>query len=84
MLSFYYVIISFSEIMLNLTVHHIGLIKVGVCLVDFGSIAVLANVVVQVPALVFIKHSKHGVLLLVCSQLYEQTKNNTAHRFTAQ
>lgn len=57
--------------MVNLTVHDIGLIKVGVCLVDFGSITILANVVIQVPALVFIKHSKHGMLLLVCSQLYK-------------
>lgn len=51
--------------MAKLTVHDIGLIKVWVCLVDFGSITILANVVFQVPALVLIEHSKHGMLLLV-------------------
>lgn len=55
-----------------LTVHDIGLIKVWVCPVDFGSITILANVVFQIPALVFIKYRKHGMLLLVCFQLERQ------------
>lgn len=51
------------------TVHDVGFMKVWVPFVDFGSITVMANVVIQVPALVFIKHSKHGMLLLVSPQL---------------
>lgn len=62
--------------MATLTVHDIGLIKVWVCLVDFGLITVLANVVIQVPALVLIEHSKHGVLLLVRFQLEKQNKTS--------
>lgn len=55
--------------------HDIGFIKVGVCLVDFASIAILANVVIQVPTLVLIKYSQHGVLLLVCFQLWRETRS---------
>ena len=55
--------------MAKLTVHNVGLVKVWVCLVDFGSITVLANIVIQVPALVLIEHSEHGMLLLVGFQL---------------
>ncbi len=63
-----------SFIMVKLTVHDIGLIKVWVCLVYSGSITKLANVVIQVPALVLVEHSKHGMLLLVCFQLGKQNK----------
>lgn len=55
--------------MAKLTVHDVGLVKVCFSLVDFGTIAILANVIIQVPALVLIKHRKHGMLLLVSSQL---------------
>lgn len=48
-----------------LTVHDVGLVKVGVALVDFGSVAKLPDVVVQVPTLVLVKYGEHGVLLLV-------------------
>lgn len=58
--------------MVTLTVHDIGLIKVRVSFTDFSSIAVTADVVIQVPALVFIKHSKHSMLLLVSFQLEKQ------------
>lgn len=51
------------------TVHDIGFIKAFICLVDFGSISVLMNVVVEIPTLVLIKYSKHSMLLLVCFQL---------------
>lgn len=53
------------------TVHDIGFIEVWICLLDFRSIAVLTDVVIEVPTQVLIKDSKHGVLLLVCSYLEE-------------
>lgn len=62
--------------MATLTVHDIGLIKVWVCLVDSGSTTILPNVVIQVPALVLIEHSEHGMLLLVCFQLEKQNKTS--------
>ena len=54
--------------------HDVGFVEVGVGLVDLGSVTFLSDVVIQVPALVFIKHSEDGVLLLVCFQLEKQTK----------
>lgn len=53
--------------MTTLTVHDIRLVKVRIRLVDSGSVAILANVVIQVPTLVLVEHGKHGMLLLVCS-----------------
>lgn len=58
----------------KLTVHDIWLVEVRVCLVDSGSIAILANVVFQVPALVLIEYSQHGMLLLVCFHLETNQK----------
>lgn len=55
----------------ELTVHDVGLVKVWVGMVDFGWVGELINVVLQVPAFVFVKHGKNSVLLLVSSQLQE-------------
>lgn len=62
--------------MTTLTVHNIGLIKSWVCPVDFELITILANVVFQIPALILIKYSKHGMLLLVCFQLEKQNHSS--------
>lgn len=56
-----------TVIMTTLTVHDIRLVKVRIRLVDSGPVAILANVVIQVPTLVLIEHGKHGMLFLVCS-----------------
>lgn len=51
------------------TVHDIGSIEVRICLVDFRTITVFTNVVIEVPAHVLVKDGKYGLLLLVCFQL---------------
>lgn len=49
--------------------HDVGFIEVRICLVDFGTITVMTDVVIDVPTYVLVKDSKCGVLLLVCFQL---------------
>lgn len=56
--------------MLLLTAHDIGFIKLGV--VTFHLLRIftkLVDVVLNVPALVLVKHSKHSLLLNVCCRL---------------
>lgn len=59
-----FIIVKCSDIML--TVHFIAFLKILVLLLDFsGSFAVSLDVVVQVPAQVFIRNSEHeGVQII--------------------
>lgn len=56
------------------TVHDVRLVKVRIALVDLGSVAKLADVVVQVPTLVLVKDGQGGVLLLVGPDLWTHTR----------